>query len=112
SIGIKHLVIGTNEFKNKRFINNQKDRCFFCKQELFSRLKSISAKLGLKYILDGTNKDDSRDIRPGQKAGKKFNVVSPLRDVGLTKEETRSLCKKLGINYLKPQGACLASRIP
>jgi uncharacterized protein len=112
SIGIKHLIIDTGEFKNKRFINNQKDRCFFCKQELFSRLKSISVRLGLKYILDGTNKDDAKDIRPGQKANKQFNVISPLRDAGLTKEEIRSLCKKLGIDYQKPQGACLASRIP
>jgi uncharacterized protein len=111
SIGIKHLVIDTGEFKNKRFTNNQKDRCCFCKQELFLRLKNIAKELSLKYIFDGTNKDDAKDIRPGQKANKQFNVISPLRDAGLTKEEIRSLCRKLGINYQKPQGACLASRI-
>ena len=112
SIGVRHLVINTDEFKDEKFIRNPKNRCFFCKQELFSRLKKISKQLGLKYIFDGTNSDDARDIRPGQKANRKFNVVSPLRDVGLTKEEIRSLCKKLDINYQKPQGACLASRIP
>lgn len=112
SIGIKHLVINTGEFKNNKFVNNQKDRCFFCKQELFLRLKNISGRLGLKYILDGTNKDDAKDVRPGQRANAQFNVISPLRDAGLNKKEIRGLCKKFGINYQKPQGACLASRIP
>ncbi|MFA6280981.1 MAG: TIGR00268 family protein, partial [Candidatus Omnitrophota bacterium] len=86
--------------------------CFFCKQELFLKLKNISGKLGLKCILDGTNKDDTKDVRPGQRANAQFNVISPLRDAGLNKKEIRALCKKLGIDYLKPQGACLASRIP
>ncbi len=112
SIGIKHLVINTDEFKNHKFVNNQKDRCFYCKQELFSRLKNIAAGLGIKYILDGTNKDDVKDIRPGKKAAKQFNVISPLEDAGLGKKEIRALCQEFGINYQKPQGACLASRIP
>lgn len=112
SIGIRHLVINTGEFKDKRFITNPKNRCFFCKQELFSRLKEVSAKLGFKYVIDGTNSDDKMDIRPGAKAKRQFKVISPLCEVGLTKRDIRQLSKKFGLDYQKPQSACFASRIP
>ncbi len=112
-MGVEHLIIHTDEMKNERFISNDTGRCYICKKELFMKLREIANSRKIKYILDGSNADDIHDFRPGRKAVKEFKVISPLMDVGLTKEEIRFFSKKMNLPYHeKPSNACLASRFP
>lgn len=109
----RFLIIQTNELKNKNFIKNPHNRCYFCKHELFSNLNRIAKKNKIKHIVDGSNLDDLADIRPGTKAKKKFKVRSPLQEAGLTKSEIRILSKQYRLKtWSKPNLACLASRFP
>ncbi|MDD4183469.1 MAG: ATP-dependent sacrificial sulfur transferase LarE [Candidatus Omnitrophica bacterium] len=110
-IGIRHIIIKTNEFKNKKFISNSPGRCYWCKRELFIKLKALAGKYKIKNILDGTNKDDCFDVRPGFAANKEFNIMSPFLECGLTKADIKKLAGKLNIRQKSPN-ACLASRIP
>lgn len=112
-IGVKHLIIKTSELKNKNFIKNPHNRCYFCKKELFSKLNTIAKKNKIKYVLDGSNFDDLSDFRPGSIAKKEFKIRSPLQEAGLGKNEIRILSKKYGLKtWSKPNLACLASRFP
>ena len=112
-LGVKQVTIETNELKNKKFSSNDKERCYWCKNELFELISNFAKKNNFKYILDGSNYDDISDFRPGAKAAKKWEVLSPLRQAGLTKEEIRTASKVLGLpTWDKPAAACLASRIP
>ena len=113
NFGVKHIIIKTKEVENPKFIKNQKDRCYWCKRELFLRLSCLAKKQNLRYVADGTNFDDSKDFRPGMKAAKEFEVRSPLKEAGLGKKEIRILSKKLNLPvWDKPSLACLASRFP
>ena len=112
-LGIKCRLIKTNEFSDPRFVNNPRNRCYYCKLELFSSLKKIAKREKLNFVLDGSNYDDLKDFRPGSKAKKELNVRSPLQEAGLTKNDIRSLSKKMKLpTWDKPSLACLASRIP
>ncbi len=110
-IGIKHIIIKTAESKNKNFISNPLNRCYWCKCELFAGIKKLADKYKIKNILDGTNSDDCHDARPGLKANKEFGVISPFLECGITKVDIKKLAKKLKITFKTPN-ACLASRIP
>lgn len=110
-IGIKHIIIETAESRNKKFINNPLNRCYWCKRELFTRLRKLADKYKIKNILDGTNSSDSFDVRPGFAANKEFNVISPFLECGITKAEIKKLAEKLNIP-IKTPNACLASRVP
>ena len=111
--GVKHEVIKVDNFDEKGFIENSKKRCYYCKCAVFNMIKDYAAKNNVKYVLDGTNVSDLGDFRPGLKALEELQVVSPLKDSSLTKEEIRILSKRLNLNtYNKPSFACLASRIP
>ncbi|MBC7219865.1 MAG: ATP-dependent sacrificial sulfur transferase LarE, partial [Hadesarchaea archaeon] len=88
-IGIKLMVISTDEMENPEFRENPPERCYYCKRELLERLDKIRKKLGFRHILDGTNSDDHRDFRPGLRALTEFGVISPLAEAGLTKKEVR-----------------------
>lgn len=113
SLGAKFIVIQTDELKNPEFCNNPKERCYYCKSELFSRLKEIAFENKIKYVVDGSNVDDNNDFRPGRKAAKEFGVRSPLMESGFTKKDIRRMSKKIGLStWDKPSLACLASRIP
>jgi uncharacterized protein len=113
SMGIKHMTIETDEINNDNYTANSPDRCYYCKKELFSRLKDIAAEGTYDYILDGTNADDSKDWRPGRRAAKEEEVQSPLHDAGLTKNDIRALSKTLELaTWNKPATPCLASRFP
>ncbi len=113
NLGVKHRIIETQELSNPKFFNNPKDRCYWCKRELFGELASIAGENDLKYVLDGTNLDDLNDFRPGMKAAHEFGVRSPLREAMLTKEDIRSVSKRLGLPiWSKPSLPCLASRFP
>ncbi len=109
----RHRIIQTSEFKIKKFSENPPDRCYYCKLELFSKLKRIARENKITYVLDGSNYSDRDDFRPGRKAIKKLKVRSPLLESELTKEEIRALSKKLKLpTWNKPAFACLSSRIP
>ena len=108
-----YLVIETNEMRDANFINNPPERCYFCKKELFTQIAKIAKKHNYNYILDGSNADDINDFRPGMKAAKEMGVLSPLKEVGLTKQEIRTLSKQAGLpTWDKPAMACLSSRFP
>ncbi|MCX5751497.1 MAG: ATP-dependent sacrificial sulfur transferase LarE [Candidatus Saganbacteria bacterium] len=112
-LGAHYLEIKTDEFKDQRFISNPPERCFFCKMELFSKLKKVAKENRLKIVADGSNVDDWSDFRPGSRAKKKLGIKSPLQGAGFTKNDIRKLSKKLGLpTWNKPSMACLASRIP
>jgi len=112
-IGVRHLVIKTNELKDKRFARNPLNRCYFCKKELFSCLRAIAKKNKLNFVVDASSISDKKDFRPGAIAKKELKVRSPLQEAGFTKDDIRRASKQLGLEtHDKPSAACLASRIP
>lgn len=112
-LNVPYKVIRTRELDNPDFANNPPDRCYHCKSELFSRLKEIAAEKGLSFVLDGSNFDDLGDYRPGLQACEELGIRSPLKEVGLGKEEIRMLSKHMDLaTWNKPSLACLASRFP
>ncbi len=113
NLGVKHVFVDSEEIENDDFSKNSKNRCYFCKKELFSKIKQAAEENNISFVLDGSNADDVTDYRPGFKAIKELNVVSPLRDAGLTKEEIRNFSKDMDLStWNKPAFACLASRFP
>lgn len=112
-LGVRHKVINTNEFKERQFVSNPLDRCYFCKRELFSRLQTMAKDEHLNFVVDASNLSDDEDYRPGSKAKAELAVRSPLKEAGITKEDIRVLSKRLRLmTWDKPSLACLASRIP
>lgn len=112
-LGVRHRVIKTAELKDPNFVGNSPQRCYYCKKELFRRMKNISRTLKLDVVFDASNLSDKSDFRPGERALKQLGVRSPLREAGLDKDQIRLLSKRLGLStWGKPSLACLASRIP
>lgn len=112
-LGLDLIEVETYELADPEFAANPPDRCYHCKGELFSLLARVAEVHGLEHVADGANADDKSDFRPGSRAAVEHNVVSPLQDVGMTKEDIRSLARSLGLtNWNKPSMACLASRFP
>lgn len=112
-LSLRHKLIGSNELKIPGFAANPFNRCYYCKHELFSRLKQVAERESVKWIMDGTNADDLRDVRPGRRAAAEAGVVSPLLSAGLTKADIRRASRSLGLPTAdKPAMACLASRFP
>lgn len=110
---VKHKLIRTHELRRKKFVANSLQRCYFCKKELFSKLRALAKAEGLAYVLDASNISDKKDFRPGSRAAKEFKVRSVLQEAGLTKERIRDLSRGLGlVTWDKPALACLASRVP
>ncbi len=107
------LETDTHEMQDAEYAANPTNRCYFCKRELWSVLVPIARARGLSAVLDGTNADDLGDYRPGAVAAKELGVHSPLADVGLTKQQIRSLSASRGIpTWSQPSSPCLSSRIP
>jgi uncharacterized protein len=112
-LNIRNKIIHTSELENPDFISNPPQRCYFCKKELFSKMKKIAKAEGIPYILDGSNYDDRLDFRPGAKAARELGVRSPLREARLGKQEIRQLSRRFSLpTWNKPSLACLASRFP
>jgi pyridinium-3,5-biscarboxylic acid mononucleotide sulfurtransferase len=110
---IRHEYIETFEFDNPDYARNEADRCFHCKDELFTRLDQVGRERGIACVVYGVNKDDLGDYRPGQGAAKLHQVKAPLVEAGLTKAEIRELSRQAGLpTWDRPASACLASRIP
>jgi pyridinium-3,5-biscarboxylic acid mononucleotide sulfurtransferase len=111
--GFQHEYIETREFDNPDYIKNDPNRCFHCKDELFTRLEIVARERGIEHIAYGVNVDDLGDYRPGQKAAKMHQAKAPLVDAGLTKAEIRELSRLTGLStWDRPASACLSSRIP
>ena len=111
--GIAHEYIQTREFDNPDYFRNDPDRCFHCKDELFTRLEQVGRERGYAHIIYGVNADDLGDYRPGQNAARQHQVAAPLADAGLTKAEIRELSRLAGLpTWDRPASACLSSRIP
>jgi len=112
-IGAKHLIINTEETENKNYLKNPNNRCYYCKSELYTKLKAVSEQLRIKNIANGTNFDDLGDYRPGLQAADEKNIISPLKEAKFTKQDVRELAKHLGLEiWDKPSSPCLSSRVP
>src|ERR1700689_3262701 len=111
--GFRHEYIETREFNNPDYIKNDPNRCFHCKDELFTRLEVVARERGIEHIAYGVNVDDLGDYRPGQRAATLHQAKAPLVDAGLTKAEIRELSRLTGLStWDRPAAACLSSRIP
>ena len=110
---IRHEYVETHEFDNPDYVKNDANRCFHCKDELFSVLEKVAAERGYSHIVYGVNQDDLGDYRPGQRAAKLHQVKAPLVEAGLSKAEIREFSRQAGLpTWDRPAAACLSSRIP
>ena len=110
---IRHLIINLGTDLLNEIAHNPEDRCYICKKSIFSNLRSTLDELGFDALADGTNLDDAKDYRPGQRALDELGVISPLRDAGFTKQDIRLGLKAMNVDiWDKPAYACLASRVP
>jgi pyridinium-3,5-biscarboxylic acid mononucleotide sulfurtransferase len=112
-LGARHQLVESREIERPGYVQNGPDRCFHCKSELYEIAEAKRRELSLDCVLNGTNRDDLGDYRPGLDAARRANVRSPLAELSLTKQDVRSLARLLGLEiWHKPASACLSSRIP
>lgn len=105
-------TIDTDELSDPNYAANPSNRCYFCKSELFGKLKALAAELKIDHVLDGTNFDDLAGHRPGKIAGDENDILSPLSDARMTKDDVRELTQRLGVTgFDRPASPCLASRV-
>jgi uncharacterized protein len=113
NFGMRHLVVRTRELDNPEYASNPTNRCYFCKQELFTHLNRLARELGVDHLAYGQNVDDVGDFRPGSVAADEYRVRAPLREAGLSKADVRALAKRWDLEvWNKPAMACLSSRFP
>jgi pyridinium-3,5-biscarboxylic acid mononucleotide sulfurtransferase len=111
--GIRHKWIETHETENPLYIANNADRCYHCKEELFTQLDALANERHFAAVAYGVNVDDTRDFRPGHRAAAEHKVIAPLLDAGLTKSEIRFLSHRVGLEtWDRPASPCLSSRVP
>jgi uncharacterized protein len=111
-IGITHRVVQTEEFEDPHYLRNDGSRCYFCKDELYSKVETLLPELGTPIICSGANLDDQGDYRPGLKAAAEHRVRHPLQEAGFTKGDVRALAKEWGLpTWDKPASPCLSSRL-
>ncbi|MEB3198007.1 MAG: ATP-dependent sacrificial sulfur transferase LarE [Candidatus Sericytochromatia bacterium] len=112
-LGLPHRFLETAEMDNPAYTANPVNRCYFCKQELYTKLGQLAEQSGFAVVLDGFNHDDRRDHRPGQQAAREHAAQSPLAEAELGKAEVRAIARRLGLRvWDKPASPCLSSRIP
>jgi pyridinium-3,5-biscarboxylic acid mononucleotide sulfurtransferase len=111
--GFNHLLIRTDEMARPEYRANPANRCYYCKQELYTHLSAIARERGIPVVTDGANADDRGDYRPGRQAAREFGVRSPLDEADLSKDDIRELSRRAGLpTWDEPASACLSSRIP
>jgi len=112
-LGIRHTIIESEELDIRGYSENPPDRCYYCKSELFRKIKRVALEEGYEAVFDGSNADDNNDFRPGMKAKKEQCVISPLAETGFTKTDIRHFSEELSLPTARKQSyACLASRFP
>ena len=112
-LGALHLLVETHELDDPRYSSNPVNRCYFCKTEVYGVAVREAGKLGIRIVLDGFNRDDRGDHRPGRRAALEHGVLSPLDEIGFTKDEIRRAARRIGVPvWDKPALACLSSRFP
>lgn len=112
-LGCRHRIVVSEELDIPGFAENPVNRCYFCKTELFSKLRQIADEEQLPHVVDGSNLDDRGDFRPGRQAAAELGVRSPLDEAGLTKDDIRELSRQMCLpTWNKPSFACLSSRFP
>ncbi len=113
ALGVRQLVVESNELEIAGFADNPPRRCYHCKHALFTLCLEQARALGLATVVDGANLDDLADYRPGHEAARELGIRSPLLEAGLGKEELRTLSRRAGLPTADKQPfACLASRFP
>jgi uncharacterized protein len=111
-IGIRHVIVSTQEFDDPDYVKNDGSRCYFCKSELYGRMEGLRARLGAAIICSGANLDDLGDYRPGLTAAAEHGVRHPLQEAGFTKADVRALAQMWGLpTWDKPASPCLSSRL-
>ncbi len=111
-IGIRHLVVRTEEFTDPNYVRNDGSRCYFCKSELYGRIETLLPELSADVICSGANLDDAGDYRPGLKAAAEHRVRHPLQEAGFTKADVRAVALARGLpTWDKPASPCLSSRL-
>lgn len=111
-IGIRHVVVDTQEFATPAYTQNSPDRCYHCKTELYTQMEGLAERLGVAVIVNGANVDDLGDWRPGMKAASEHAVLSPLAELGFTKADVRALAAYWDLPVAdKPAAPCLSSRV-
>ncbi|OAI54971.1 adenine nucleotide alpha hydrolase [Planctomycetaceae bacterium SCGC AG-212-F19] len=111
-IGIRHRIVGTDEFANPAYVKNDGTRCYFCKSELYAQIERILPELGVEVVCSGANLDDMGDYRPGLTAAAEHHVRHPLQEAGLTKADVRQLARAWDLpTWDKPASPCLSSRL-
>ncbi|MDP9339337.1 MAG: ATP-dependent sacrificial sulfur transferase LarE [Acidobacteriota bacterium] len=112
-LGVRHEFVETNEMDNPAYRKNAADRCYYCKDELFTVLDDLASARKFDVVCYGVNSDDTLDFRPGHRAASEHRVLAPLLDAGLTKAEIRTLSERAGLpTWDRPASACLSSRLP
>jgi uncharacterized protein len=112
-MGLKHILIESNELEIEGFSKNPLNRCYFCKKELFEEMQNLARKEAISFVVEGSTLDDEMDHRPGRRAIQELGIRSPLQEARFTKEDVRELSRTLGLpTWDKPSFACLASRFP
>ncbi|OFW61045.1 MAG: TIGR00268 family protein [Actinobacteria bacterium RBG_16_64_13] len=112
-LGARHVVVITNELAVPGFATNPPERCFLCRSSMYQRFLEIAREEGIKTVVDGTNRDDGSDYRPGVRAAATLGVRSPLAEAGMSKDDIRALAKETGLsNWDMPSSPCLSSRFP
>jgi pyridinium-3,5-biscarboxylic acid mononucleotide sulfurtransferase len=111
--GFAHEMVQTAELERPEYRANPANRCYYCKDELYSQLSAIARDRGFAMVVDGNNADDRGDYRPGRQAAREHGVRSPLDEADLTKDDIRQLAREAGLaSWNEPASACLSSRIP
>jgi pyridinium-3,5-biscarboxylic acid mononucleotide sulfurtransferase len=111
--GLAHEMIHTAELDRPEYRANPANRCYYCKDELYTHLDAIARERGFDVVVDGNNADDRGDYRPGRQAAREHGVRSPLDEADLTKDDIRELAREAGLaSWDEPASACLSSRIP
>jgi uncharacterized protein len=113
TLGVEHQIIDTAEVASPDYAANPANRCYYCKTELYSRMREVAHRQNLSHMVNGTNMDDLGDHRPGLVSAREAGVRSPLCEAGFTKQDVRELARQLGLPvWDKPAMPCLSSRIP
>jgi len=113
ALGVKRVVIPTEQLKDPEFVANRRDRCYRCARLVGQKLLKAAAEAGARHVINGANLNDEGDFRPGMRAAKELGILSPLQDASLSKSEIIVLARELGLpNWNKPSDSCLATRLP